>query len=107
MTQQITPTNLSLNAAGDLVIEWNDGKTMLYPVAKLRDSCPCANCREKRKAEPPPGLLTVLSIEETAPLKITKMEPVGSYAYGIAFSDGHDSGIFTLEHLLATGEQIA
>jgi DUF971 family protein len=27
------------------------------------------------------------------------MRPVGNYAYGIQFSDGHDTGIFTLELL--------
>jgi DUF971 family protein len=29
------------------------------------------------------------------------MVPVGRYAYKIVWSDGHDSGIFTLEHLRA------
>ena len=101
------PRDLSLNDAGDLVIKWSDDRTRLYRVAVLRDNCPCATCREQRKADPKEqgasALLTVLAIEETQPVKITEMKPVGSYAYGITFSDGHDSGIFTLEHLFQLG----
>ncbi len=32
------------------------------------------------------------------------MSPVGRYAYKITWSDGHDTGIFTLEHLRALCE---
>lgn len=100
------PSNLSLNDEGDLLIDWSDEKTRRYPVNILRDNCPCATCREKRKEQPSVQLLPVLSPEETQPLKITEMKPVGSYAYGIVFSDGHDSGIFTLEHLFQLGTVI-
>ncbi|MCK4685523.1 MAG: DUF971 domain-containing protein, partial [Pirellulales bacterium] len=37
--------------------------------------------------------------EETVPLAIKEMKPVGQYAYKIEFSDGHDSGIYTLDFL--------
>lgn len=97
------PRALSLNDQGDLVIQWSDNKTRLYSVATLRNSCPCATCREKRQAAPAAELLPVIAIEETQPLKIAEMKPVGSYAYGITFSDGHDSGIFTLEQLYHLG----
>ena len=97
------PTNLSLNELGELVIDWSSSGKRTYLVTELRDNCPCATCREKRKEEPTSPLLPVLSIEETQPLKIASMRPVGSYAYSIAFSDGHDSGIYTLEHLLQLG----
>ena len=43
--------------------------------------------------------LPILAPEEARPLEITGMRPVGNYAYNIAFSDGHDSGIFTFEML--------
>jgi DUF971 family protein len=98
------PTNLSLTPAGRLRIEWSDGLRREYAVQELRDRCPCATCREKR-AEPPP-LLPVMKIEEARPLKIAAMKPVGNYAYSIEFSDGHDSGIFTLELLRELGEEV-
>jgi DUF971 family protein len=34
------------------------------------------------------------------------MDPVGSYAYRILFSDGHDTGIFTLDLLRALGTEV-
>ena len=97
------PRELSLNEAGDLVIVWSDDATRSYAVRYLRDHCPCATCREKRKQPvADEGLLPVMA-PETFGLKIMAMKPVGTYAYGITFSDGHDSGIYTLEHLYALG----
>jgi DUF971 family protein len=33
------------------------------------------------------------------------MKPIGNYAYGIEFSDGHDTGIYTFEYLRELGEE--
>jgi DUF971 family protein len=38
------------------------------------------------------------------PLKVTGMTPVGNYAYSIAFSDGHNTGIYPLTLLRELGE---
>ena len=51
----------------------------------------------------PPGKREKLKPEEIAPLAITGMQPVGQYAYSIEFSDGHSSGIYTLEYLRDLG----
>lgn len=99
------PTHLALEPDDHLLIEWSDGRRIRYSFRRLREACPCATCREKRDAPPPPvNMLTILSPEETAPLKILGMRPVGNYAYSIAFSDGHDTGIYTFERLLELGE---
>jgi DUF971 family protein len=50
-----------------------------------------------------PALLPVLKPEEVAPLTIAGMKPVGQYAYSIEFSDGHSSGIYTLDYLRELG----
>ena len=34
------------------------------------------------------------------------MKPVGNYAYCIAFSDGHDTGIYTFEQLRELGHEV-
>ncbi len=103
----IQPTKLEITSTGKLRIEWSDGQVREYVVAELREKCPCATCREKRSAPPPPATsLPILSMEEAAPLRIAGMKPVGRYAYGIDFSDGHDTGIFTLESLREIGEQV-
>ncbi len=94
------PTDLSIADDRHLCIVWNDGLAQKITIAELRDRCPCATCREKRNAEPPPPTsLTVLAPEEARPLSISSMRPVGNYAYNVAFSDGHNTGIYTFVFL--------
>ena len=100
----IQPQQLKMLDPGTLQIKWADGEIRRYGVRELRDHCPCATCNEKKKAPPPPATaLPVLSAAELQPLRITKMEPMGRYAYAIHFSDGHDTGLFTLESLRELG----
>jgi DUF971 family protein len=89
--------------AGAIEISWSDGRRAVYTPRLLRDACPCATCREQRAGPRPASLLPVLSPAETAPLAITAMRPVGQYAYAIGFSDGHSSGIYTLDYLRELG----
>jgi len=103
----LQPTELGLVAEDRLRIVWNDGQVREYSVRELRENCPCASCRERRTAPPPPPTtLLVLSPAETQPLRITSMQPTGRYAYSIHFSDGHDTGIYTLELLRMLGTAI-
>jgi DUF971 family protein len=101
MTPQ--PRELKLLSPERLQIIWSDEQTREYPVRELRDNCPCATCLEKRSTAKPAELLPIMRVEETQPLRITKMEPLGHYAYSIEFSDGHDTGLFTLELLRELG----
>ncbi len=106
MTAQ--PIQLELAAPDRLRIVWSDGEIREYAVRDLRDKCPCATCREKRNAPPAAGaLLPIITEAETRPLRIAAMKPVGNYAYSIDFSDGHDTGIYTLEALRQMGEAAA
>ena len=103
------PTNLSLPTPDQLRIDWSDGFSRLYRVKQLREACPCATCREKHsQPEKPAELrsLPILSDAQLQPLKIVKMQPLGNYAYNIAFSDGHDSGICTFELLRELGDEL-
>jgi DUF971 family protein len=105
-----TPTRLELTPVARLRITWSDSQIREYSFRELRDKCPCATCREKRNAPPAPlspFQLPIISAAEAQPLRITGMKPVGNYAYSIDFSDGHDTGIYTLESLRAMGEPVA
>jgi DUF971 family protein len=103
-----SPTNLELAEGNRLRITWNDGQVRQYTFRELRDACPCATCREKRNAPPASPLqLPILSAAEAQPLRITAMKPVGNYAYSIEFSDGHNTGIYTLETLRQLGQEVA
>jgi len=100
------PNKLSLAEDGSLHIWWSNGELRRYTIRELRDNCPCASCIEKRNSPQQETLLPVLRPEETQPLQIMKMEPAGRYAYAIHFSDGHDTGLFTLESLQELGTVI-
>jgi DUF971 family protein len=93
---QPVPTSLGRAAVppGAIEIGWNDGRRSVYTPRLLRDAC-----REQRGRPQPPPLLPVLAPGEVAPLAVTGMRPVGQYAYAIEFSDGHASGIYTLDYL--------
>jgi DUF971 family protein len=95
---------ISLNKEGDdrLAITWSDGHRSVYHWHNLRRSCPCAGCQEER--EKPPDPLRVLKPSELVPLKPVAISPVGFYAYKITWSDGHDTGLYTLENLRALCE---
>ena len=109
----IRPTGMKLLRDIVLEVTWSDNIQHQIPLEALRKSCPCATCREKRiaehsPAEPDPSdALHVLSLAEARPLRIESMQPMGNYAYGIKFSDGHDTGIFTIDFLRRLGEVIS
>jgi len=111
MSNSVSPVSLK-NDGEALVIQWSDGVMHRLPWKLLRDSCPCATCRMQHSAPPAPAappapkpLLSVLSLAEARPLAPVSVRPVGNYAYSIAFSDGHNTGIYPLELLRELGER--
>lgn len=100
----IHPLDLTL-AGNDLIIQWSDDSQQQIPIRQLRRKCPCAHCRDKRiKSESESSGLNVLSADQTIPVGIQSMSPVGNYAYTIQFSDGHSSGIFSFAFLRSLKE---
>lgn len=97
------PTKLERTADGQLRIHWSDDVCLDYTVQALRDACPCATCREQRATPAGANILPILKPEETVPLGIRGMRPIGNYAYGIEFTDGHDTGIYDFDVLRALG----
>ena len=95
------PVELKRTDDRKLVIAWSDGMQQSLPYRFVRDACQCATCKTEKSNPPeqPAGALTVLTPAQAQPLEIVQMKPVGNYAYSIAFSDGHSTGIFTFEML--------
>ena len=101
------PTAMRFVENARLQIDWSDGQRRVYAFQQLRESCPCATCREKRQANPSPAtLLPILKPGEVDADRVTAMRPVGSYAYAVVFADGHDSGIFSFELLRELGDVV-
>ena len=84
------------HGADGLRLVWADGHAQTLAPRDLRIACPCAKCRDEitgaRLLDP-----------QTVPLDIaiTRIWSVGNYALGLAFGDGHDTGIYTLASLRA------
>ena len=100
----VTPAKLDLKRDAQLTVQWQDGRTCVYPVSLLRARCPCAQCKTQqaeRSAPKPGGLpkLTVLPGDHSAALAAVSAELVGNYALKIEWSDRHGSGIYSFRYL--------
>lgn len=103
----VSPIDIQRDGNSTIQITWSDSHVSTWTAAELRKACPCATCREKKRADTEPvvekpPVLPVISAAEARPLRIESMRPVGAYAYNIAFSDGHSSGIFPFKILHKT-----
>ncbi|MDP6418237.1 MAG: DUF971 domain-containing protein [Candidatus Krumholzibacteria bacterium] len=92
--EKITPTEITRSGEHDVSITWKDGVTVVYGARQLRLACACASCVEEMTGA---ALLAPESVPENVhPLQITA---VGRYAIQIAFSDGHNTGIYSFDRL--------
>ena len=90
------PTAIHRDDAG-LTITWSEGHGAFYPARGLRLACQCAVCREEMTGRALLDPATVAT--DVRPVRVSL---VGTYAIRIAWSDGHDTGMFTYEWLFAT-----
>lgn len=90
-----TPREIRKRAGGSgLMILWDDGHASEWTAQQLRRLCRCAACRDERTGE------MILKPEQVSDeIRIGALEPVGRYALGLSFSDGHASGIYSFDHL--------
>lgn len=95
MTNSIRPQAITIDRPrGVMNTTWQDGHQSDYSLRWLRANCPCATCREERRA----------AALETDPLRLVAKpapsselgdaELVGQYAIRFTWRDGHATGIF-------------
>ena len=80
-----------------VMIEWSDGAATVLSGSRLRDACPCADCREHTEAVTPAIRLGDRST-------ITNAQLVGGYALSFTFGDNHHDGIYPYGQLRRLGE---
>jgi len=73
---------------------WDEGDEDLWGARELRIRCACAHCQSEATGE---RLLDPATVPEE--LTVTTMHIVGNYGLGVAFSDGHTTGIYRLRDL--------
>lgn len=77
-----------------LLLAWHDGLERQVAYLRLRGECMCARCVDEITGQ------RILDVEGIDPeIAIVGMELVGNYALKIRWSDGHDTGLYTWEHL--------
>jgi DUF971 family protein len=92
------PEHIAISKSKGIKIDWKDGHHSDYPLAYLRDKCPCAGCTGTHGTPPrQPEANNPFPMFQPA-LKMLAVEPVGNYAIKINWSDGHNSGIYSFEH---------
>ena len=80
-----------------LLVEWDaEGHEYLYAAHSLRLACGCAACVEEMSGRP---LLDPASVP--ADVRPVSIALVGTYGLRVTWSDGHGTGIYTFERLLA------
>jgi DUF971 family protein len=77
-----------------LQIVWDDKHISRIRLDALRAACSCAVCQGHH-----PSQSKNLKPEQFPDIRIVDIAPVGRYAYHIVWSDGHDTGIYTLKTL--------
>ena len=97
------PEHIAISKSKGIQIDWKDGHQSAFALAYLRDHCPCATCTGAHGTEPQK---TTYATPQNNPfkmytptLKMLHVEPVGHYAFRIDWSDGHNTGIYSYEHL--------
>ena len=91
------PTEIHLHQVSRVFeITFDDGAHFSLPYEFLRVYSPSA---EVRGHGPGQEVLQVGKINA----EITGIEPVGTYAVNLAFTDGHDSGIYSWDYLYDLG----
>jgi DUF971 family protein len=94
MSAATTPIAVEQAGPDSLRIRWNDAHESVYPVRLLRLACMCAHCIDEHSGEP--RLDPEKVPDDVRPVRI---KPVGRYALQFDWSDGHDTGIYSFEHL--------
>ena len=99
MTDVSDPEHIAISKSKGIQIDWKDRHASHYGLQYLRDKCPCATCTGAHGTPPrvpePPAAFQMYK----PTLKMLSVEPVGSYAIRIHWSDGHNTGIYSYEHL--------
>ena len=92
-----TPTELKLHQKSQVLeIAFGDGAQFKLPYELLRVYSPSAEVRGHGPGE------EVLQVGKKG-IQITHVEPVGSYAVQLVFSDGHDTGIYSWDYFYDLG----
>ena len=85
-----------------LELVWSDADIARLPFRTIRQNCRCAVCVDELSGKQ-------LLDPETVPVDrgLDDISLCGNYALRVRWSDTHDSGLFTWNHLRSIGDKLA
>jgi DUF971 family protein len=89
------PVQIKVVRKEKLFIKWDDRNESEITLDKLRRFCPCATCLAEREKQSK-SYIQILNMNQ---VKILNISQVGNYAIGIAWKDGHNTGIYEFTFL--------
>ena len=99
MTISTDPEHIAISKSKGIKIDWKDSHHSEYGLTYLRDKCPCATCTGAHGTPPrQPEADNPFPMYKPR-LTMLGVEPVGNYAIRINWSDGHNTGIYSYDHL--------
>jgi len=95
------PERVAISKSTGIKVDWKDGHHSEYSLEYLRDECPCATCTGAHGTEPQRSSYgTPSPFQMYKPkLKMNSVEQVGRYAVRVYWNDGHNTGIYSFDHL--------
>ncbi len=102
------PKSIKKISPGLIKIEWGDGFSSVITLEKLREECPCANCRKDR--EEGSGKAFAIPLMKTfheGMNDLEQLKPMGNYAVRAVWADGHQDGIYDWDYLRSVMEKYA
>jgi DUF971 family protein len=96
----MVPVQIKIFEKKNLNLKWDDGSESIIEIQKLRKFCPCAICVTERE-EHGKYYIPIVTEEQT---RIKNIQQVGSYAIGITWKDGHNTGIYEYNFLKKLSE---
>jgi DUF971 family protein len=97
MASAPVPTEIKLHQASNLLeVSFSDGNVFRFTCEFLRVHSPSAEVRGHGPGQ------EVLQAGKRG-VAITAIEPVGTYAVKLVFSDGHDTGLYSWDYLHELG----
>lgn len=97
-----TPANIRVHRdKGVLELVWSEEQISMIPFRSIRQDCRCAACINEFTGE---RILDQQSVPET--IRPEDVSIAGNYALKVRWSDNHDSGLFTWDHLWQLSERL-
>jgi DUF971 family protein len=82
----------------ELLLTWSDAQTTKVSLQRLRNECPCANCKGEtvlfERYEPPKMPVFMPGMYD-----LKKIDTIGNYSLQPLWGDGHHTGLYTFDYL--------